>query len=101
MKPKDKDKTTSLSDTRSKKLSSGQSNERSKEGSNDTNAAETEPKLIFEPAKQNQFLKAFGNIFSEMKGHSILQYAASTYATTKYASTSDATKTSASKCNQY
>ena len=85
MKPKDKDKTTSLSDTRSKKLSSGRSNERSKEGSkegsNDTNAAETEPKLIF-AAKQNQFLKAFGNIFSEMKGNSIFLYAPSTYATT-------------------
>ena len=97
MKPKDKDKTTSLSDTRSKKLSSGRSNERSKEGSNETDVAKTEPKLSFGLAKQNQFLKAFGNIFSEMKGNSILQYAPSTYATLKYANTPDATKTDASK----
>ena len=62
MKPKDKDKTTSLTDTRSKKLSSGRSNERSKEGSNETDVAKTEPKLSFGLAKQNQFLKAFGNI---------------------------------------
>ena len=97
MKPKEKDKTTSLSDTRSKKLSSGRSTARSKEGSNETDVAKTEPKLSFGLAKQNQFLKAFGNIFSEMKGNSILQHAASTYATTKYVSTSDATKSEASK----
>ena len=80
MKPKDNDNTTSSSDTMSKENSNEGSNERSNEKSNErlnNGSYEADP-IMIEPepghaqAKRNQFLKAFGNIFGEMKGNSIL-----------------------------
>ena len=42
--------------------------------SNETDSAENQQEPGHTTTKQNKFLQAFGNIFNEMKGNSILQY---------------------------
>ena len=47
---------------------------RSNATSNETGSAENQQEPGHYTTKQNKFLQAFGNIFNEMKGNSILQY---------------------------
>ena len=49
---------------------------RSNATSNETDSAGNDYESVHAPTKQNKFLQAFGNIFNEMKGNSILPYAA-------------------------
>ena len=46
---------------------------RSNATSNETDSAENQQEPGHSTTKQNKFLQAFGNIFNEMKGNSILQ----------------------------
>ena len=48
---------------------------RSNETANETDSTGNENESGQILTKQNNFLQAFGNIFNEMKGNSILQYA--------------------------
>ena len=48
---------------------------RSNATSNETDSAESDQEPDHATTKQNKFLQAFGNIFNEMKGNSILQQA--------------------------
>ena len=48
---------------------------RSNATSNQTDLAENDQEPGYDTTKQNKFLQAFGNIFNEMKGNSILQHA--------------------------
>ena len=47
---------------------------RSNATSNETDSADNQQEPGHSTTKQNKFLQAFGNIFNEMKGNSILQY---------------------------
>ena len=47
---------------------------RSNATSNQTDSAENDQEPGHATTKQNKFLQAFGNIFNEMKGNSILQH---------------------------
>jgi len=49
---------------------------RSNATSNETDSAGNDHESVHAPTKQNKFFQAFGNILNEMKGNSILPYAA-------------------------